>query len=258
MVMRTKTRNCQGQQRGVTSGDSSSKDDASRMQDLSEGWITVQYGKKRKKVDNQGRQRKSNNNSSREASSAKKNSHVSSRGNNNSPRRKSPSVNNFHGLKKEKHACKKADVGEHKIPYDATISDDECADFYQHNTVRIDSRGNSKSNVEENNRVPPSERSTNPEDEARSMKKCDDDRIKVQQSREVKNENTQRRQGHLENKNATDVIAEPRKHGQNIGVKCKNNGSLWRENDRSSDDAVNGLQQENFGIEMAAGEDMIH
>ena len=126
-------------------------------------------------------------------------------------RNDSPSVDNFHGLKKEKRACKKADAGEHKIRYDATISDDGCAD--------------SKSNVEENNRVPPSERSTNPEDEARSMKKCDDDRIKVQRSREVKNENTQRRQGHLENKNTTDVIAEPRKHGQNIGVKCKNNGS---------------------------------
>jgi len=86
------------------SGDSSSKDDASRMHDLSEGWITVQYGKKRKKVDKQGRQRKSNNNSSREASSAKKNSHVNSRGNNNSPRRKRndrPSVDNSHGLRKK-------------------------------------------------------------------------------------------------------------------------------------------------------------
>jgi len=67
--------------------------------------------------------------------------------------------------------------------------------------------------------VPPSERSTTPGDEARSIKKCDDDRIKVQWSREVKNVNTQRRQGHHQNKNATDVIAEPRKHGQNISVK---------------------------------------
>ena len=41
-------------------------------------------------------------------------------------------------------------------------------------------------------------------------------------------------------------------------MKCKNNGSQGRENDRSSDDAVNGLKQENVGIEMAAGEDMIH
>lgn len=90
------------------------------------------------------------------------------------------------------------------------------------------------------------------------MKKCDEDRIKVQRSREVKNVNTQRRQGHHENKNTTDVIAEPRKHGQNISVKCKNNGSPGRENDRSSDDTVNGLKQENVGIEMAAGEDMIH
>ena len=175
------------------------------------------------------------------------------------PRRKRndrPSVDNSYGLKKEKRAFKKTD-DEDKIPYDATISDNECADFYQHNTVRIDSRGNSKSNVEENNGVPPSERSTNPEDEARSMK-CDDDRIKVQRSRELKNVNTQRRQGHHENKNTTDVIAEPRKHGQNISVKCKNNGSPWRENDRSSDDAVNGLTKDNVGIEMAVGEDMIH
>lgn len=242
------------------SGDSSSKDDASRMQDRSEGWITVQYGKKRKKVDKQGRQRKSNNNSSREASSAKKNSHVNSRGNNNSPRWKRNdrrSVDNSHGLKKEKREWKKAD-DEDKIPYDATISDDECADFYQHNTVRIDSKGNSKSNVQENNGVPHSERSTNPEGEARSMKKCDDDRIKVQRSREVKNVNTQRRQGHHENKNTTDVIAEPRQPGQNVSVKCKNNGSPGIENDRSSDDAGNGLKQENVGIEMAAGEDKIH
>ena len=106
------------------------------------------------------------------------------RENNNSPRRKRndrPSVDNSHGLKKEKRACKKA-YDEDKIPHDATISDDECADFYQHNTVRIESRGNARSNVEENNGVPPSDRSTNPEDEARCMKKCDDDRIKVQRS----------------------------------------------------------------------------
>ena len=211
-------------------------------------------------MDNQGRQGKSNKNSSREASSAKKNSHVNSRGNNNGPRRKRndrPSVHNSLCLKKEKRACKKVD-NEDKIPYDSTISDNECADFYQHKKVRIDSRGNSKSNVEENNRVPPSERSTNPEDEASRMKKCDDDRIKVQRNREVKNVNTQRRQGHHENKNTTDVIAEPRKHGQNISVKCKNSGSPWRENGRSSDDVDNGLKQEHVGIEMAAGEDMIH
>ena len=90
--------------------------------------------------------------------------------------------------------------------------------------------------------MPPSERSTNPEDEASRMKKCDDDRIKVQRSREVKNVNTQR-QGHHENKNTTDVIAEQTKHSQNISVKCKNNSSPGREKDRSSDDDANGSKK---------------
>ena len=159
------------------SGDSCSKDDASKIQNLSEGWITLQYGKKRKKVDNQ---RKTNKNSTREASCS-------------------------HGSMQEKLGCKKVD-DEDKIPYDATISNDGCVDFYQHNTV-------TESNLEENNRVPPSARSKKPGDVANRKKKCDDDRMKVPQGRKVKNVNPQRRQGRLNN-NMTIVDAAPRKHGQ--------------------------------------------
>ena len=210
------------------SGDSCSKDDASRIKNLSEGWITLQYGKKRKKVDNQG---KTNKNSTREPSCS-------------------------HGSMQEKLGCKKVD-DEDKIPYDATISNDGCVDFYQHNTVTVEPRGNSKSNLEENNRMPPSARSKKPGDVANRKKKCDDDRIKVPRGRKVKNVNTQRRQGRLNN-NMTTVDAAPRKHGQSISARYKHNGSLWGKNDSSWNDDVNGSKEENVGFQMAAGEDMIH
>ena len=108
----------------------------------------------------------------------------------------------------EKLGCKKVD-DEGKIPYDATISNNECVDFYQHNTVTVEHRGNSK----ENNRVPPSARSKKPRDVANRKKKCDDDRIKVPQGRKVKNVNTQRRQGRLNNNMTTVGASVP---GTNI------------------------------------------
>ena len=248
--------NVKNNNRESPSGDSCSKDEASRMQNLSEGWITLQYGKKRKKVDNQ---RKTNKNSTREASSSKKNGHVNSRGNSIGYRRKRSdrsSVDCPHGSMQEKRGCQKVD-DEDKIPYDATISNDECVDFYQHNTVTVEPRGNSKSNLEENNRVPPSPRSKKPGDVANRKKKCDDNRIKVRQGRKVKKVNTQRKRGRLDN-NMTTVDAAPRKHGQSISARYKHNGSLWRKNDSSWNNDVNGLKEENVGFQMAAGEDMIH
>lgn len=140
------------------------------MHNLSEVWITLQYGKKRKTVDNQ---RKTNKNSTREASSSEKKGHVNSRENSIGYRRKRSdrrSVDCSHGSMQEKLGCKKVD-DEGKIPYDTTISNDECVDVYQHNTVTIEPRGNSK----ENNRVPPSARSKKPGDVANRKKKCDDD-----------------------------------------------------------------------------------
>lgn len=87
------------------SGYSCSKDDATRMQKLSEGWITLQYGKKRKTVDNQ---RKTNKNSTREASSSKKNGHINSRGNSIGYCRKRSdrrTVDCSHGSMQEKLGC---------------------------------------------------------------------------------------------------------------------------------------------------------
>ena len=56
----------------------------------------------------------------------------------------------------------------------------------------------------------------------------------------------------------TNVDALPRKHGQSISSRYKHNGSLWRKNDSSWSDDVNGLKEENVGFQIAVGEDMIH